>query len=83
MDIVPVFEQFALPTVMLIALMWYIMHKDKVHAEEIKEIRAEHKAEAEGFVSAINNNTEVMHRTAVVIERLCTIMNKEGTDGLQ
>lgn len=83
MDIVSVVESLGIQVAMLVAMMYYIVYKDKAHREEMKDLRTEHKAEADGFAEAIRNNTEVMSRTNIVIERLCTIMTKEGADGLQ
>lgn len=80
MDVTTVFNSFAFPTAVVIALMWYIVSSHKNHREDmakkdemISRLNEQHDKETGEFTSALNRNT-------VVLERLCTMLgDKEGT----
>lgn len=81
MDITTIFNQFAFPVAVVMALMWYIVKTDQSHRETMRQkdeqiaaLNAQHSAESSEFTAALNRNT-------VVLERLCTMLgDKEGTD---
>lgn len=80
MDIATIFNQFAFPTAVVIALMWYIVTSHNNHREDmakkdemIHHLNEQHDKETGEFTAALNRNT-------VVLERLCTMLgDKEGT----
>lgn len=80
MDIMQIFNEFALPIAVIIALMWYIVYQGKQYQERVKELTQAHKSESEAFTAALEKNADIISRNTVVLERLCTMMgDKEGT----
>lgn len=79
MDLTTIFNSFAFPVAVVMALMYYIVTKDKAQREsmerkdkQIAELTETHSQESSQFTSALNRNT-------VVLERLCTLLGDRGT----
>lgn len=71
-DLIQVIENFGVTVAVLIAMMWYIVYKDKNHKEESRL-----------YTETIQKNTDAMADMRVVLERLATIISdgKEAGPG--
>lgn len=80
MDITTIFNQFAFPVAVVMALMWGMVKMFAVFMERLKEKdvqiaeqNAQHAGEIAEFTESLKSNT-------VVLERLCTLLgDREGT----
>lgn len=87
MDITTIFNSFAFPTAVVIAIMWFVVWRETAHANQIQkkdemilDLVKMHKEETSKFTEAIDRSTEGLSRNTVVVERLCTMLgDKEGT----
>lgn len=68
-DLIQVIENFGVTVAVLIAMMWYIVYKDKNHKEESRL-----------YTETIQKNTDAMADMRVVLERLATIIS-DGKEG--
>lgn len=80
MELSTIFESFALPVAVIIALMWYVVHQGKEYQDRIAELTKLHQEESKSYTASLNHNAEVISRNTVVLERLCTMLgDKDGT----
>lgn len=69
-DIVSLISNVGFPMAMTLVMMWYIYDSNSKHAEQIKEINAEHKKEMDNAVAVIERNSEAIEKLADRIERM-------------
>lgn len=72
MDITTIFNQFAFPTAVVMALMWYIVTTNKSHREDMK-------AKDEQIERLVNVNTEQNEKSTKAISDLTVAITELTT----
>ena len=62
--------QYAFPIVMCLVMAKYVKYTGDMHREDMKDIRAQHKAEIDNMSNALTNNTLAIQHLTDLIQKV-------------